>query len=245
MTTETGNPKDHTPCLSTNFLKETDWSVLSSREFQLLNENVTCSEYGVGEYIFYEADPCKGLYLVKSGLIAVKKIDIEGEQVILRLANPGDTLGYRPLLAGEQHRAGAEVIKAASICFLPMAIMRQLLISNHELGAGFLKRTAQALGEADNRFFEAVSLPARVRLIHLLMILRERCGSLIDDGSLFLELPLTRRDMASMLGIRPESLSRLVREIENEGLAHFSGSKITISNPASLLRELDAGLHQL
>ena len=230
-------------CLTSRMIHGTEWSVLSSEEVQYFNKHVICRHYGIGDTVFFEGDDCKGLYLVDSGLIGVKKTSVEGGQILLRLANPGDTLGYRPLLAGEQHRAGAEVIKPSKVCFLPKAIMRNLLVSNPELGAGFLKRTAQALGAADERFFETVSLSARVRLIHLLMILRERCGSISDDGSLFLDIPLTRRDIASMLGIRAESLSRLVREIEDDGLAHFSGSRITIANPDILLVELDSGLH--
>lgn len=233
------------PCLISKGILGTEWSVLSPEEIQIFNENVTCKNYKVGENVFYERDDCKGLYLVESGLIGVRKIDVEGGQVLMRLAHPGDTLGYRPLLAGEKHRAGAEVIQAARVCFLPKDIMRRFLISNPELGDCFLQRTARALGAADERFFEAVTLPARIRLFHLLMVLRERCGHIHEDGSLFLDLNLNRRDIASMLGIRAESLSRLVREIEAEGLAHFSGKQIVIADPDSLLEELDAGLKSL
>lgn len=230
-------------CLNPQFIEGTEWSVLSPEEIQHFNENAICRTYEAGEAIFYEEDDCKGLYLVKSGLVGVRKVDAEGGHVLLRLANPGDTLGYRPLLAGEKHRAGAEVLKTATVCFLPKIAMRHLLISNPELGAGFLQRTAQALGAADDRFFKTVTLPARIRFIHLLMIMRERCGRIVEDGSLYMELPLTRRDIASMLGIRAESLSRLVHEIEAEGLIHFSGNLVTVSNPDQLLNEIDAGLH--
>ncbi|NQU59306.1 MAG: Crp/Fnr family transcriptional regulator [Rhodospirillales bacterium] len=236
---------DQPGCLTANFTDGTEWSVLSPEEVQHFNENVICKIWKAGETIFFEGDECKGLYFVESGLIGVRKIDAEGSYVLLRLANPGDTLGYRPLIAGENHRAGAEILQDAKVCFLPKKIARHLLLSNPELGAGFLKRTAQALGAADERFFETVTLPARVRFIHLLVILRERCGHLDEDGSLYMDLPLTRRDIASMLGIRAESLSRLVHEIESEGLIHFSGSQVTVANPDSLLDEIDTGLRAL
>jgi len=234
-----------TCCLTAKMVQGTEWSVLSPEEIEIFNENVICRSYDAGETIFHEGDDCKGLYLVENGLIGVRRIGAKGEHVLLRLARSGDTLGYRPLLAGEKHRAGAEVIKTAGVCFLPKAVMRRLLIGNPELGAGFLQRTAQALGAADERFFETVTLPARVRLFHLFMVLRERCGYNVEDGSLFLELQITRRDIASMLGIRAESLSRLIHEIEAEGIAHFSGNQITIANPEMLLEELDSGLHSL
>jgi CRP/FNR family transcriptional regulator len=245
MAIKTGISKDLAPCLTAAFMKGTEWSVLSAAEVQHFNENTECKIYNAGESIFYDGDDCKGLYLVKSGLVAVKKIDVGGDYVLLRLANPGDTLGYRPFLAGENHRADAEVLKTAVVCFLPRKTMQLLLVKNPELGAGFLQRTAQALGAADARFFETVTLPARVRFIHLLMILREHCGHITDDGSLLMELPLTRRDIASMLGIRAESLSRLVHDIEAEGHIHFSGSRVTVANPETLLEELNAGLRAL
>lgn len=242
---KSGNSEDMSPCLTVASLEGTEWSVLSPDEVKHFNESAVCKTYAVGESIFCEGDNCKGLYVVKSGLVAVRKMDAEGSYVLLRLANPGDTLGYRPFLAGENHRANAEVLQRATVCFLPEKAMRHLLVSNPELGAGFLQRTAQALGAADERFFETVTLPARVRLIHLLMILREHCGHITGDGSLFMELPLTRRDIASMLGIRAESLSRLVHEIESEGHIHFSGSQITVADPDALLEELDVGLREL
>jgi len=237
--------EDQAPCLTAKMTEGTEWAVLSPEEIRIFNDNVMCNSYGTGESIFYENDDCKGLYFVESGLIGVRKIDAEGEQVLIRLAYPGDTLGYRPLLAGEKHRAGAEVIQAARVCFLPKPVMRRFLVSNPALGLGFLERTARALGAADERFFETVTLPARVRLFHLLVILGEHCGHIVEDGSLSLKLPITRRDIASMLGIRAESLSRLVREIETDGLAHFSGSQITIAKPDSLLAEVDISIRSL
>lgn len=232
-------------CLTAKMIEGTEWALLPPEEIQTFNDNAVCKSYEAGETVFEEGDDCKGLYLVQSGLVGVRKIDPEGWSILIRLAYPGDTLGYRPLLAGEKHRAGAEVMQAARVCFLPKPVVRRLLVSNPALGLGFLERTAQALGAAEERFFETVTLPARVRLFHLLMHLREHCGRIVEDGSLFLDLQLTRRDIAAMLGIRAESLSRLIHEIEADGLAHFSGSQISIANPDSLLKELDAGLHSL
>lgn len=77
----------------------------------------------MGETIFLQDDPCRGLYIVGNGLIAVRKVNDEGKSAIVRLAYPGDTPGYRPLLASENHRASAEVIVKARVCFLQAVIM--------------------------------------------------------------------------------------------------------------------------
>ena len=195
----------------------------------------------VRDVAFLRAHTDKSIKITIPGAFTMAKMAADehyGDQEALIMAY-ADVLNEE---VREMKAAGADVIQRARICFLPKTITNRLFISNPELGAGFLQRTAQALGAADERFFETVTLPARVRFIHLLMLMRKNYGSIIEDGSLSLELPLTRRDIASMLGIKAESLSRVVRDIESEGLAHFSGKRIKVANPNLLLEELDAGL---
>lgn len=189
---------------------KTEWDALTPDEIDLFNRNVVCRKYKAGRVIFLQGDPCKGLYFVEDGLVAVRKVDEEGKSAIVRLAYQGDTLGYRPLLAKENHRASAEVIKDARICFVDAPTMRRFLISNPKLGIRFLEHTAQILGEAEERLFQVAALSVRTRIIHLLILLGDHYGTTTSDGALFVELPMTRRDLANMIGAQPESVARSI-----------------------------------
>jgi len=231
------------PCLNARVRAKTEWDALKPDEIDLFNRNVVCRKFKAAQAIFHQGDPCKGLYFVESGLVAVRKVDEEGKSAIVRLAHQGDTLGYRPLLAKQCHRATAEVINDSRICFLDAPTMRRFLLSNPKLGMLFLEHTAHALGEAEERLFQFAALSVRTRIIHLLILLCDHYGSTTRDGTLFVELPMTRRDLANMIGARSESLSRAFRDIQNDGLLNLSGRTVRVDQFDLFIDELHHNLH--
>ena len=222
--------------------EDSEWRSLNSEQVELFNAALVCRSYKAGETVFMQDDPCKGLYIIESGMIAVRKMDSDGRTAVIRLGYPGDSLGYRPLLAKENHRASAEVTKDSRVCFVDAKTTWELISKNPDLGLRFLERTAKALGEVESRFFEVAALSVRVRLVHLLILLRDKCGRFSTDGTLILELPLTRQDMASMIGARPESVSRAFHELKEDGLAQSSGRQVHVTEYARLIEELHSNI---
>ncbi|MBT4934710.1 MAG: Crp/Fnr family transcriptional regulator [Rhodospirillaceae bacterium] len=222
--------------------EDSEWRTLNGDQIDLFNAAVICRSYKAGETVFMQDDPCKGLYIIESGMIAVRKMDSDGRTAVIRLGYPGDSLGYRPLLAKENHRASAEVTKDSRVCFVDAKTTWELISKNPDLGLRFLERTAKALGEVESRFFEVAALSVRVRLVHLLILLRDKCGRFSTDGTLILELPLTRQDMASMIGARPESVSRAFHELKEDGLAQSSGRQVHVTEYARLIEELHSNI---
>ena len=54
-----------------------------------------------------------------------------------------------------------------------------------------------------------------------------------------LKLPMSRGDLAAMLGIRPESISRTIRVFQEEGVAHFTQREVYVPHIDKLLSELE------
>ena len=206
-----------------------EWAALTMSERDMLDAGKTGCEVPAGQVVFREGDDCRGVYCVESGLIGIRKTDSAGNSVLLgRMANPGDLLGYRPFLAGEPHRGTAEALMPSVVCFIDGATVRRLLERNPALGKRFLQLASRAMGAAEEGYFESLSLTARARLAHLLMVLKERFGVPQDDGGLVLHLPFSRRDLAALIGTQPESLSRLIRDLSADGVAEFSGRTVQV-----------------
>lgn len=222
------------PCIDSKIRRNTVWATLTSEEVDLFNRNVICREHATGETIFMEGDNCKGLYFVEGGMVGVRKVDFDGQSTLVRIASKGDTLGYRPFLAKQPHRAGAEVIEDARVCFIDSATVRTILQNNHELGMQFLERTARALGEAEERIFEMATLNVDTRVIHLLILYHDQWGRHLEDGSVQITLPITRDDMASMIGAHPDSVTRAIRQLESKGIVQVEGRTVHIEEFDSL-----------
>lgn len=60
-----------------------------------------------------------------------------------------------------------------------------------------------------------------------------------DDGSMRLELPLSRRDMGELLGMRPETVARAIRALESSDVATFTGRTVVIRDLDALFDEVE------
>ncbi len=209
-------------------MESPEWSGLAEYEVQLVEQSVSIGRHEKGEVIFSEGDPCGGLYFLTSGLVCIRKARSKPNSTLVKIARPGDTLGYRPLLAAQNHRASAEALVASTSCFVEKSLVELLMRSNPTLGINFLKRAAVELGEAEERFHQSVSLSVKERFIRLLVALQAEYGHVEEDGKMIVELPVSRADLAAMLGVRRESLSRAIHELSDEGLVQLIGRHLEL-----------------
>lgn len=230
----------NTTCLTCQGRTRNEWCVLEGDDLGLLNQVKVCNAYQPGQTIFYQGNPCLGVYCVEEGTVAVRKTDASGRSVIVRMAHAGDTLGYRAFFAGEPYRASADALQASRVCFIDRAAVRRLLDRNPMVGYSFLKHMARDLEEAEEAKLHAAALPVRARLAHLLLMLRERFGQPLGTNGARIELPLSRQDIAAMIGTRPETVARAVRGFEDDGIANFQGREVLVPNLDGLLNELDS-----
>ena len=222
--------------------QRSDWKVLDTDEVKLLSSGQKSYQYGSGERVYGMGEPNRGVYCICSGAVAIRRLDTEGNSVLLQLAYPGDTLGYSAFLAGENHQTTAEAVGDSSICFIDQQVVRTLLEKNPSLGLQFLRRSAQDLNEAQEKLVQNATLSNRAKFIHLLLVLTDRFGRADSSGERKLELPLSRRDLASMIGTRHETLSRIITRIEDDGIAHFTGRSVHIPQLDALLEEISPQL---
>ena len=230
--------KQPTNCFSCQNRQRTEWCVLGESELQKLSSAKTARRYDVGEFIYHEGDPCDGVYCIETGLVALRKYDVNGNPTLVSLANPGRTLGYRSALSGGTHVTSAEAIKTSQVCFIERSRVRDMLDHNPALGYQFMRRMAKDLGRATERYHQELTLSVRDRFIHLLLILKGRYGRVNERGELVLELPLSRQDIAALVGTRPETLARTIRKLQDEGLAQFTDRLVTAPSAETLFDAL-------
>ena len=151
----------HVSCLNCANRPKTEWSALNDDELQRLDTARGCRSFGPGDPVYFEGDPCDGVFCVESGLIGIRKGDSEGNSVLLRLASPGDTLGYRAFLGGTDHHVSAEALATTSLCYIPRDNLRNLLAENPELGLRFLKHAAADLDDTEVKLLQSAAQTAR------------------------------------------------------------------------------------
>jgi CRP-like cAMP-binding protein len=95
---------------------------LPREDLDQLSRHKTCIRYKKGQTLFYEGTRPMGLFCINSVKVKVYKISSEGKEQILKLAKPGDFLGYRALISEEFYNSSATVIEEGAICYIPNLI---------------------------------------------------------------------------------------------------------------------------
>jgi CRP-like cAMP-binding protein len=130
------------------------------------------------------------------------------------MRHEGETMGYRDFFADQVFTTSAEALEPTRICFIDKRSVRILLDRNPTLGLGFLKRLASDLQNAEDALLMSAALTTRTRMAHLLLALKDRYATAQEDGTLTMKLPLSRQDIADILGSRTETVARIIQALE-------------------------------
>ena len=219
--------------------RRSDWHDLEQAALELLERGRRRREYGSGEVVFPQGAANDGIYCVSGGTVGIRRLDHNGNSVLLGLAYPGDTIGYRSFLIGGEHKTSAEALGPSVLCHIDRATLSALLAASPALGLRFLTRSIGELEHAHDMIFRQATLSNRHKLVHLLLVLVNKHGQRLANGGRSIELPVSRRDLASMVGTRHETISRIIGRLEDDGIAHFSGRQVTIPSMDALAAEID------
>ncbi len=216
------------------------WEQVGPEQLDVLDQRKRVRVVNPGDVVYQQGERCTGLYVVQRGTVALRKFDEAGNSVLLRLVHPGQALGYRCFFDTGTYRAQAQALDTVRLCFLTPALLRTMLHSDPGVVMGMMKRLARELGEADDRFLMATRRSVRTRMAHALLQLRDRHGAVDDGGVLTLTLPVSRQDLADLLGTRPETVARTTKALERDGVAYFQGRVVTIPDLDTLMDEVDS-----
>ena len=187
----------------------------------------TTNRYKRHQIIFYEGNPPYGLYCISSGKVKIYKTDTEGHQQIVRLANTGDVIGYRSLLAGGNYEATAEILEDAEICFIDKKTFLHLLETHPSTATHVMTVLAKDLQKAEKQIIDIAHKNIRERFAELLLVFQAKFGRKTAKG-IQLEISLTREELAEMIGTTQESVTRLITEFKQDGLIIAEGRNITL-----------------
>lgn len=205
---------------------------LSGEEVETISKLIFEKKYGKGETIFFEGDEADGFYIVSSGQIKVFKMNPMGKEHILHIFGPGEPVGEVPVFSKQPFPANAEALVKSSTLFFPRKDFVALIENNPSIALNMLavlsRRLRQFATQIENLSLKEV--PARLAG-YLLYIAEEQK----NEG--VVQLPVSKGQLASLLGTIPETLSRIFARMSDEGLIQVEGRSITILDRQGLINK--------
>lgn len=225
-------------CHLCDHLKDSLFKGLEPEDLSRINSHKTCLIYKRGQNIFYEGTRPTGLYCMNAGKVKVYKNNIQGKEYIIYIAKPGDFLGYRALMSEELYGATATVLEDAKICYIPKENFFEVLQKNPAFMKRVVKGICHEMGILEERMAELAHKSVRERLAANLLMLKETYG-MEGEGSVLIDIALSREDLAAIVGTATETVIRLLSEFKNDGLISFEGKRIRVIDSKKLARQAD------
>ncbi len=204
---------------------------LNTDEVNTLNFEKDFRQYTRGDILYQEGNRISGFYCINSGIIKVFKTGFDGKEQIIRFAKKGEIIAYRSVLSNELACTSAKVIEDCQVCFIPSEILISFIKTNPTFALELIKLACHELGEANSFITDIAQKTVRERLAEVLLLLVTDFGL---DSQQFLNISLTREELANIVGTATESVIRLLSEFKADKLVELNGRKIKILNTRGL-----------
>jgi CRP/FNR family transcriptional regulator len=199
-----------------------------------------------GETLVRSGDEALVCANVQSGVMKIASVTAGGSEAIVGLVYPGDFVG-RPFAAADDHDVVA--LTEVELCVFPRARFEEALADHQAMEQLLLKRTMHELDRARRWLMRMGRASAGARVAGFLDDMARRMASSdcaevsgrpLPPGAQF-ELPLSRGEIADLLGLTIETVSRQMTRLRALGLIDLPGGRgLIIRDPAGLAAEAEA-----
>jgi CRP/FNR family transcriptional regulator len=183
-----------------------------------------------GEVLFAEGEKVTGVYFVYEGAVKVHKKWGEKE-LIVRFAKKGDIVGHRGLGNDIFYPVSGTAIEPSVVCFIDIDFFITSLKVNQEFLFQLMMFFAEELKVSERKMRNLAHMPVKGRVALALLTLQEKFG-VQQEG--FIDLTLTKQDLASYTGATYETVFRVLNELTEDKLVKLSGKNISILNEKKL-----------
>lgn len=204
---------------------------LSADGLNEISQLKACVSFKKGQVIIHEGARPQGVYCIHRGKVKLYTLGTEGKEQIIRFITAGDLLGYRSILSDEPISASATALEDTHACYIPKSSFFKVIQDNPKFSLNMLKLSCHELGEAGKMITSLAQKNVKERLAEILLILNSTFG---EDEEGYIDINLTREEIANMVGTATESVIRLISELRKEGHIRSKGKRIALENRSSL-----------
>lgn len=180
------------------------------------------SEKQKKDILFLEGEEGDTIYYLVSGLIKLSRTNPEGKEAVVHFVHPGEMFAEILFYTEGRYPVTATVLDNAILLGISAGKMTRLLEESPRFSMRLIGLLAKRLQYFVTMIEQLVNSDVRQRFIAYLAHLSE------DRKSTRFLLPVPKGELAALLGTTPETFSRLLRQLSEEGLIEIHGKEISI-----------------
>lgn len=199
---------------------------------EALARHASVRRIAAGQVLFVQGDPSEHLILVRSGRLRVLVSSDRGDELVLALLGPGETLGELSVIDELPRSATVEALDASTLVLLPAAEVRTVLTQSPPALIAVARQLATEVRRLTGNAADLVFLDLPRRLAKHLLSLPRSVGA----GIRIADLGVSQSGLAAQLGTTRQSVNRALAQFVQRGWIEVDGTRVVIRDELSLRR---------
>jgi CRP-like cAMP-binding protein len=187
------------------------------------------SSYPVGSYIFYEGEPCSGLFVLLQGQVSLCKWGPRGQKSILDVLGPVVMFNEVAACDGGPNPVTAMAIQECATWQINPACFQSLVQRIPQIGMGLLRVMAARNRLLISHYEDLSFRPVLSRFAKLLLELSQMGQASIDRAE------HSNHELAARTGTVPEAISRSIQFLRQNGWIASNRASLTILRPERMI----------
>lgn len=208
------------------------FSGLSGAEVQALAQHAVEKRFSADEVLFWEGEPCAGIFLIAEGTVKIFKTSAGGREMMLALESAPSTVAELPLFDGGPYPASVRAVCPVAAYFIAKAQFHQVCRQHPDLSLKLLAVIGRRLRQLV-MLVESMTFGSVTQRLARLLVDADR-----EAGPAEVALP-THQELASRLGTVREVVSRNLARFRAEGLIRIDGKTLVVLDREGLEREAE------
>ncbi len=186
-----------------------------------------------GKVVFHEGDPARYVYIVLAGLLKLYRIDTSGNEAIVAIQRPGNCIATALAFGDNRYPVACAALEDSRYLAIKCDAIRETLMGSQDTIGAVLATTYAHLHELVDQVAQLKASSTQKRVARFLMALCDQ-----PHGQAQFQLPYDKVVIAGVLGMTPETLSRVFGKLKEHGV-RVDGKNVNILRVETVVRFLE------
>ena len=191
---------------------------LSDVDLERIDSRMQATSWTEGASLFHAGEPADALFVVAEGRVKLSAVTVNGTETIADILTPGELFGAMSTVGEPRHHHTATAMVGSCALRIDQAAFREVLSEHPVVALRVLDDVATRLSRAHADVGGQSSDTVATRVAIALLRLADKVGTVQRDGSVLIEVPLSRADVAGLARSTPESVSRVMSGWRADGI---------------------------
>jgi CRP-like cAMP-binding protein len=208
---------------------------MDQTELQRLSEGCSVRRFMRGDMVFRCGEPCVAFHVVATGQVKLFAVSPQGQEKVIEIVSPGQSFAEALMFTGRPYIVNAQALADS----LLLSISKAAVTSEIERDPRFAMRMLAGISRRLHglvRDVEASALQSGVQRVIGYLLRDQSAEEGASSDTYTVSLPVSKAVIASRLSLTPEYFSRVLHELEAEGMVQIDKRDIRILDPQRLAR---------